>query len=376
MQHCPSCPPAVASPPPLAELAASPDWSDWRWQMAHAVRDPREACRLLGLPETVGTGLEALCARQPMFATPYYLSLARPGDATDPILKQCLPSHRELDGAGDDDPLAEGRDSPVPGLVHRYADRVLLTVSNACAVHCRHCMRRRFWSTRPQVRPRAELEAAMAYIAGAGSVREVIVSGGDPLLLPEEDLDWLLSRLAALPGIELIRIGSRLPAVLPQRLDAAFCALLAARPVPVWLATHFNHPAELTPAAANACDALLRHGVPMLNQTVLLRGINDDAETMSALCRGLVRLRVKPYYLFHGDPVAGTGHFRTGLDCGLAIMGELEKRLSGLAVPAFAFDLPDGRGKVRLEPTTLCGTAADGRRLVRDATGTIHAYAD
>ena len=352
-----------------------PGWADWRWQLRHAVRDPAVLSRWLGLGAAAGDAVCRTAQRYPLLVTPYYLALAQRADPEDPIVRQILPDPRELapDPMGSPDPLAEGRDSPVPGLVHRYPDRALLVATQHCAVLCRHCMRKRAWTPAAASTPPADFGPALAYLREHPGIREVLISGGDPLLLPEETLFGLLAALRALPHIEMLRLGSRLPVVLPQRFTPEFCARLGAVP-PVWLATQFNHPRELTPETAQAVGNLLRAGIPVVNQTVLLRGVNDDAPTLAALCTGLLRQRVKPYYLFHGDPVAGALHFRTGVERGLALLAELERTVSGLAVPAFAFDLPAGGGKVRLEPPLRCGALPDGTVVYRDREGQPRPY--
>lgn len=354
----------------------NPGWHDWRWQLRHAVRDPDVLADLLGLDADCRRDLARTAARWPLLATPYYLARARTLTPSDPIVRQILPDPRELldDPAGSPDPLGEGRDSPVPGLVHRYPDRALLVAGTRCAVLCRHCMRKRVWGA-PAAAAADEYRAALDYLRDHTGIREVLVSGGDPLLLPEARLFGLLDALRALPHIEIIRIGTRLPVVLPQRFTPRFCARLGAAG-PLWLATHFNHPQELTAETAIAAERLLRAGIPVVNQSVLLAGVNDDAETLAQLCTGLLRQRIKPYYLFHGDPVAGTLHFRTGVERGLELMAALERSVSGLAVPAFAFDLPDGGGKIRLEPAANAGRSPEGLPLYRDRQGHLRAYPD
>jgi lysine 2,3-aminomutase len=360
---------------PLATWPQDPGWADWRWQLRHALRDAVSLSQWLGLTPEAGEAVRRTALRYPLLVTPYYLALANRADPDDPIIRQILPDPRELtpDATASPDPLAERHDSPVPGLVHRYPDRALLVATHHCAVLCRHCMRKRAWPSGTQDAPPADFGPALAYLREHRGIREVLISGGDPLLLPEATLFGLLDALRELPHIEMIRLGSRLPVVLPQRLTPEFCARLGATP-PVWLATQFNHPRELTPETAAAVGNLLRAGIPVVNQTVLLRGVNDQAPTLAALCTGLLRQRVKPYYLFHGDPVAGTMHFRTGIERGLELLAELERSVSGLAVPAFAFDLPAGGGKVRLEPPARCGTLPDGTAVYRDREGRLCPY--
>ncbi len=326
-------------------------------------------------PRTDGTGTpcrdaytytgslpDRLSEQYPAAVTDYYLSLANADDPDDPILRQCRPDPRELDDedAADPDPLAEVRDSPLPGLVHRYPDRVLLVVTNRCAVRCRHCLRKRIWAADQAETLDLEcLDGVVAYLERHTEVREVLVSGGDPLTLTNYRLDHLLSRLRSVPHLEILRIGTRMPVVQPNRITHELCRVLRSHR-PLWLATQFNHPAELTAEARAACARLLDSGLPIVNQTVLLKGVNEDADTLESLFRGLLNFGVKPYYLFHGDPVRGTRHFRTGVRAGITLMSTLRERLSGLALPAFAVDLPGGAGKVILTPETPVRDMPDG----------------
>ncbi len=359
----------------LLAQSGSAQWSDWRWQMAHCIRDAAGLARAAGLSSDAVARATRCAEHHALVVTPYYLSLAAALSPTDPILRQVLPSAEEVSVAQHalSDPLGEARHSPAPRLVHRHRDRVLLVVTNRCAVHCRHCLRRRAWGAAGSWPGRAALTEALAYIRQTPHIREVILSGGDPLLVPEPDLFWLLSSLRAIRSVEIIRIGTRLPAALPQRFTPAFCERLGEYG-PVWVATQFNHPREVTSEAGLACERLVRAGLPLVNQTVLLRGVNDCSATIRRLGTELLRIRVKPYYLFHGDPVLGTMHFRTGIERGLTIMAELEGETSGLAVPTFALDLPDGAGKVRLQPATYGGTEDTGAERIRFQDGSSCSY--
>ncbi len=344
----------------VQRAATTADWHDWQWQLRHAIREPEIIIELLALDAAAATELRQAAERYPLQITPYYLSLAGQPQMTDPILRQCIPDIAELLEGGSADPLAEEVQSPTPGLIHRYPDRLLLVLNHHCAVRCRHCLRKRLWSEPPSEHP-SEVRIAQlrAYLKTQPQVREIIISGGDPLLLPEKRLQQWLRALAGMPQIEVLRVASRLPVVLPQRLTPQFCQTLTEFPA-TWLVTHFNHPSELTTAATIACQNVARAGIPILNQTVLLRGVNDDAETLRQLFTGLLRMKVKPYYLFHADPVAGTSHFRTGLRKGLEIIDALHGNVSGMAIPTFAFDLPDGGGKVRLLPQNVKPGARNG----------------
>ncbi len=349
-------------------------WQDWRWQRANSLTSLEELGRLLALPSEAVVARQAAQQRYPLLVTPYYLSLAGSRDLADPILRQCLPDPAELQNeVGEPDALAEESNSPVPRLVHRYPDRALFITGNYCAVHCRHCMRKRHWCQAMGLPSRAEISAVVDYLRRHSEIREVLISGGDPLLLPEEILAAIIAEFSAVSNIEHLRFGSRLPVTLPQRLDQDFCRLLASGKT-AWLATHFNHAQELTPEAAQAADNLLRAGIPVVNQTVLLKGINDTPEALGELLRGLLRLKIKPYYLFHGDPISGTTHFRTGVEKGLELLAALRGRISGLALPAYAFDLPHGAGKIRLEPEVSLGRNAAGQVVYRNYEGLAVPY--
>ena len=308
--------------------------------------------------------LQAVARRYPLRITPYYLGLLEgPGD---PLWRQCVPDLAELETDGLlSDPLNEAHLSPVAGLIHRYPDRALLLTSTTCAVYCRFCTRKRSIGCNAGGRP-VDFTAALAYIAKTPALHEVILSGGDPLLLDDDRLDNLLSRLRAIPHVETIRIHSRVPVVLPERITPRLCTLLGSHH-PLYLNTHFNHPRELTPAAAEACGRLAAAGIPLGNQSVLLRGVNDDVETLRNLLRGLLRLRVRPYYLHHGDLVAGTAHLRTTIETGLTLVAALRNTLPGMAIPQYVIDLPGGRGKVPLLPKAIEQLGA--MAIIRAANG-------
>ncbi len=332
------------------------EWSDWRWQLKHAARSLEDISDYLGIPVATLRERQETAQRYPIFVTPYYLSLAANADLSDPVLQQCLPSPAELENqcGGAPDALAEDGYSPVPRLVHRYPDRALFITGNFCAVHCRHCMRKRDWAKTLPAPTAEELGAACQYLRQHPEVREVLISGGDPLMLSEEALAEIIQSFSDIPTIEMLRLGSRVPVALPQRITPRLSAILGSGK-PLWLATHFNHPQELSKEIAEAVKMLMREGVVVVNQSVLLKGINDDAAVLAKLFTGLLQNRIKPYYLFHGDPIEGVMHFRTGLKRGLEIMNQLRGRVSGMAIPAFSFDLPGGAGKIRLQPEQVIG---------------------
>nr|WP_239077543.1 KamA family radical SAM protein [Geobacter sp. SVR] len=291
--------------------------------------------------------LRRVVATYPFRISGYYAGLIRYQD--DPIWRQCIPDVRELDDGQHPDPLAETALSPVPKLIHRYPDRVVVLVSNRCPVYCRFCMRKRHVGREDTPLSLPEFEQILAYIAARPAIRDVILSGGDPLMLDDGSLRYLLTRLRAISHVGVIRLGTRIPVTLPERVTPELCGILR-QFHPLYINTHFNHPAEMTTASAEACRLLADAGIPLGNQTVLLRGVNDTVETMRELMTGLLQLRVRPYYIHQMDLVKGTGHFRTPLSTGLEIMKGLRGHVSGLAVPYYVIDLPDGKGKVPVLP--------------------------
>jgi len=327
------------------------EWVDWRWQFGNRVRSLERLAGELKWPVSKLAPLKPVLRRYPLAITPYYLSLIDISDENDPLRRQCFPDPRELGFSlgGVPDPLGEEGAMPVPGLIHRYPDRGLAIVTGDCAVYCRHCNRKRMWRGKRSLGGRERLQAMVEYVTRTPSIREVIVSGGDPLTIPERLLDRFLGALRAIPHVEVLRIGSRAPVTLPMRITPALCALLK-RHRPLWFNTQFNHGREITPESARACEMLLMAGIPVSNQSVLLRGINDDYETMRDLLYGLERISVRPYYLFQCDPVFGTDHFRAEIGSGVEIMKRLRRAVSGLCLPRYVLDCPGGGGKIPLEP--------------------------
>jgi len=333
------------------------------------------ARRLPGL--VVTDDMRRTARRYPFAVTPYYLSLIEVPDPSDPIFRQCVPDPGELieNPELSADELGEfTRYSPVPGLIHRYPDRVVCMTTVFCPTYCRHCTRKRLVGKPAGEPTSAVLDAHVDYVRSHPGIKDVILSGGDPLTLPDERLEHLLARFRDIPSVDILRVGTRAPVTLPSRIDDALCATLE-KYHPVWLNTQFNHPRELTPQAATACDRLLRHGVPVSNQTVLLRGVNDAPETMEALCRGLLRVRVRPYYLFQCDPVAGVEHFRTPVARGVRILEHLQRALGGLGVPRLAADAVRAGGKVPIGPSYVLGHK-NGRLVMRNADGETVTYPD
>ncbi len=350
---------------------------DWTDELRHAVTSLAELEKRLELSEDERLGaLRAEQAGLPLSITPYYLGLADPHDPGCPIRRQCVPHLDEENEVPGDlvDPLGEKAHEKAPDLVSRYPDRALLLVSDRCSVYCRFCTRSRMVGAGGGARSLEYLAPAFAWLAAHPEIRDVIVSGGDPLVMSTDRLVQLFTRLRAISSIETIRLATRVPVTLPARITPELVRALR-RFHPVWVMTHFNHPKELTPLAARACARLVDAGFPVMNQTVLLRGINDDQATLQTLFRGLVRWRVRPYYLLQADPVRGTGHLRTPLDTGLRLMEELQGRLSGIALPKLIVDTPGGLGKVPILPNFIVHRSA-GRTVLRTFRGVEVEYLD
>ena len=332
-------------------------WNDWRWQMRERISTVEELGRYLRLCEAERAQIRAAGTQYRWAITPYYASLMDPDDPACPLRLQQVPSVQELhDDLGLPDPLAELDNSPVDAVVHVYPDRVAFKITNVCPTYCRYCFREYFVGNHDEHHTRAKLQQGIDYIARTPAIRDVLVTGGDPFLFSDERLDDLLGRLRAIGHVEIIRFGTRTPCTLPQRITPELCRILA-RHHPLWLNTHFNHPRELTPEAARACDLLLGAGIPLGNQTVLLKGVNDDVGVMRALIHGLLRLRVRPYYVFQCQLLAGTAHLRTSIERGLEVMQGLRGHLTGFGVPTYVLDTP--YGKVPLAPQYLLGRAGD-----------------
>jgi lysine 2,3-aminomutase len=342
------------------------EWRDWRWQLRHAVDSVDGLREVLSLTERELQGARRAAAQGlPLRITPYYLSLADPLDPRCPIRRQCVPDAAEADTAPGDlvDPLAEVAHEVAPHLVQRYPDRVLLLATDHCAVYCRFCTRSRMVGSGDGAVSLEALGPALQWLRAHSEVRDVIVSGGDPLTMSSDRLTRLLSSIRAIESVETIRLATRVPVTLPMRITDEL--LHALRPChPIWVMTHFNHPKELTPESIGACERLADAGFPVMNQSVLLAGINDDADVLSKLFRGLVRARVRPYYLLQADPVRGTAHLRTPIRRGIELIEQLQGRLSGIALPKFVCDTPGGRGKVPLGPEYVVARAP-GRTTLR-----------
>lgn len=351
-------------------------WNDWRWQLRNSFKTLAQLERVLKLSASERAALGE--HRQlPTQITPYYASLLDPENADSPLRRTMVMTTDEfVRSPGEaDDPLGEDDDLRAPGLVHRYPDRVLFLVTPLCPVYCRYCTRSRMVGDPAANQLGVEQwKAALDYIAATPAVRDVLLSGGDPLILADEKLEWLLSRLRAIKHVELIRIGTKVPVVLPQRVVPALTRILK-RYHPLWISVHFMHHDELTPEVAHACTALADAGIPLGSQTVIVKGVNDDTTTMTQLMHGLIKMRVKPYYMFQCDPVSGTAHFRTPVRKSLDLLRGLRGHTSGYAVPTFAIDAPGGGGKIPLVPEDTAHR--EGTDVVlRSFDGKLYRYPD
>ncbi|MBW2523381.1 MAG: KamA family radical SAM protein [Deltaproteobacteria bacterium] len=350
---------------------------DWRWQLRHAVTTSAGLARWLDLSPGERAGVDhAARGGLPLRVTPYVLSLLDRADPSCPLRRQFVPTAEEAVTVAGDlcDPLGERDHEVAPRLVRRYPDRALLLLSDQCAAHCRFCTRRE-WVARGRAKPSWQaLAPALEYLRQEHSVREVILSGGDPLLLGTNKLARLVAALRRIDHIQTLRLATRVPSVLPQRVTRELCDRLRELH-PIWVMTHFNHPAELTVEASAACRRLVDAGFPLMNQTVLLAGINDRAEVLEALFRRLISWRVRPYYLLQADPARGTGHLRTPLAAGVALMASLQGRLSGIALPKLVVDTPGGLGKVPVGPETVVARSS-GRTRLRTFRGVDVEYVD
>jgi lysine 2,3-aminomutase len=353
------------------------EWNDWHWQLRHRLRRLEQLSPFLELTMDEMTAVLSHRGSLPLAITPYYAGLLDPADPSQPLRRTVVPvNHEYLRSPGEaEDPLGEEDDSPVPGLVHRYPDRVLFLLTHFCSTNCRYCTRSRIvGSEQGLAGMKRRWQRAIEYIENTPRIRDVLLSGGDPLTLSDEKLEWLLSRLRKIPHVELIRIGTKVPVVLPQRITPALVRILK-RHHPLWMSIHFTHPQELTQETGTACTRLADAGIPLGSQTVLLAGINDSVDTMKALMHGLLRLRVKPYYLYQCDPILGSAHFRTPVRKGLEIIAGLRGHTSGYAVPTYVIDAPGGGGKIPLLPEYVVGR--DGEDLIlRNYQGRIFRYTD
>ena len=348
-------------------------WFDWRWQLSHRLNSPEEFEKIFPLSESERKALNSPDLFR-VDITPYFASLIDPDDPNDPIRKQIIPTDKEIvpfTGMMEDS-LAEDRHSPVPGLVHRYPDRVLMLVTTQCASYCRYCTRSRIVGDPSETFSREEFQMQLEYIKHNPQVRDVLLSGGDPLTLAPKILEELIAKLYEIPHVEIIRIGSRIPVFMPMRITDELCEMLQ-KYHPLWINIHVNHPAEISSELAEACDKLSRAGIPLGNQSVLLAGINDCVHIQRKLVQDLAKIRVRPYYLYQCDLVEGVGHFRTPVSKGIEIIEGLRGHTSGFTVPTFVVDAPGGGGKTPVAPNYVLSTS-DHRMVLRNYEGFITTY--
>ncbi|WP_167618931.1 lysine 2,3-aminomutase [Maribellus sediminis] len=353
------------------------NWKDWKWQLKHSVRSLDKFERLTGInfEEEEKAGLRKTFEKFPLSITPYYLSLINKENfRNDPVFKQAFGGIGELVTLKSEleDPLSEDRDSPVEGITHRYPDRVLFHVSNICSMYCRHCTRKRKVGDIDYVPSKAQLKKGIEYIANTPQVRDVLLSGGDPFMLPDSVIDWLLSEISAIPHVEIIRIGTRMPVVLPYRITDELVAILK-KYQPLWINTHFNHPNEMTSSAKEALAKLADGGFPLGNQSVLLADVNDCPRIMKSLLHKLVQNRVRPYYLYQCDLSEGLSHFRTPIGKGIEIMESLIGHTSGFARPTYVIDAPGGGGKIPVMPNYIISWSTN-KVVLRNYEGVITTY--
>ncbi|MDD2279817.1 MAG: lysine 2,3-aminomutase [Bacteroidales bacterium] len=352
------------------------DWNDWKWQVRNRIETLEELKKYIKITAEEEEGISKSLQTLRMAITPYYLSLIDPSNPNCPVRKQAVPSAAETYVSPADllDPLHEDEDSPVPGLTHRYPDRVLFLITDMCSMYCRHCTRRRFAGQKDAALPKDNIDKGIEYIANHPEVRDVLLSGGDALLVSDSRLEEIIKRLRAIPHVEIIRIGTRTPVVLPQRITDDLVNMLK-KYHPIWLNTHFNHSNEITPESAEACAKMANAGIPLGNQSVLLRGINDCPNIMKRLVHKLVMIRVRPYYIYQCDLSMGLEHFRTPVSKGLEIIESLRGHTSGFAVPTFVVDAPGGGGKTPVMPQYVI-SQMPGKIILRNFEGVIAAYTE
>ncbi|MDL2308391.1 lysine 2,3-aminomutase [Bacteroidales bacterium OttesenSCG-928-B11] len=351
-------------------------WNDWKWQVKNRIETLDELKKYINLTPEEEEGVAKSLQTLRMAITPYYMMLIDPEDRNCPVRKQAIPTGAETHRAAADllDPLHEDEDSPVPGLTHRYPDRVLFLITDMCSMYCRHCTRRRFAGQTDAESPSERIQKAIDYIARTPQVRDVLLSGGDALMVSDKMLESIIERLRAIPHVEIIRLGTRTPVVCPQRITDDLVNMLK-KYHPIWLNTHFNHSKEITPEAAEACAKLANAGIPLGNQSVLLRGVNDCVHVMKNLVHDLVKIRVRPYYIYQCDLSMGLEHFRTPVSKGIEIIENLRGHTSGYAVPTFVVDAPGGGGKTPVMPTYVISQSPN-RVVLRNFEGVITTYTE
>ena len=351
------------------------DWNDYRWHLKNAVVDTETLAGIIKLSQREIEDIEKTASRCRWQIVPYYASLIDAEDRGCPIFKQSVPTIQEYLSEDVEDHYAIVYNSPAPLVTRLYADRIIINVTNMCATFCRHCLRKKDISLKDMVYPREDVEAALSYVAECPEIRDVLLTGGDALSLPDDYIDFILTELDKIPHVEIKRLGSRMVATLPQRVTPDLCEMLA-RHKPVYLNTQFNHPLEITPESEAAVDRLIGAGVLVGNQSVLLKGVNNDKNVMKKLVQELIRIRVRPYYIFNCKKLEGIRHFRAPIADGLNIMENLRGYTSGLAVPTFIITAPEGKGKTPLAPTYLLNYNRNGKLLFRTWAGEVCEYED
>jgi len=360
----------------LWENVKEEQWLDWKWQLANRITTLEELEQVIALTKEEAYGVKMSLEKLRMAITPYYATLMHPGSSDCPIRKQAVPTIHETKISSYEfgDPLYEGVDSPVPGLTHRYPDRVLMLVTDQCSMYCRHCTRRRFVGINDDELSMHNLKISIDYIRKTKEIRDVLLSGGDPLCLADNRLEYILEKLRAIEHIEVIRIGTRIPVVMPQRITRNLCDMLR-QFHPLWINTHFNHPKELTSDAMNACSMIIDSGIPLGNQSVLLKRINDCPYIMKTLVQKLVKNRIRPYYIYQCDLSEGIEHFRTQLSTGIEIIEMLRGHTSGFSVPTFVVDAPGGGGKIPVAPQYVISQSSE-KVILRNFEGVICTYSE
>lgn len=350
------------------------EWNDWQWQVRNRIQDVETLGKIIDLTEKEKEDIGQVLDKFRMGITPYYASLMDPNDPSDPVRMQAVPTIMEthLSDSDLEDPLSEDEDSPVPGLTHRYPDRVLFLITDMCSMYCRHCTRRRFAGSKDSGVSKEQIDGCIDYIKRTPEVRDVLLSGGDCLLVSDERLEYIISELRKIDHVEIVRLGSRTPVVLPQRITDDLVNMLK-KYHPIWLNTHFNHPKEMTPEAMEACRKLADAGIPLGNQSVLLRGVNDSVAIMRKLVHDLVMNRVRPYYIYQCDLSLGIEHFRTKVSKGIEIMEGLRGHTSGYCVPTFVVDAPGGGGKTPVMPQYIVSQSPE-KVVLRNYEGVITTY--
>jgi lysine 2,3-aminomutase len=351
------------------------DWEDWHWQMKNRIAKLEQISQVINLTKEEEEGIKNAKGRMAMAVTPYWATLLDPDDPNCPIRRQCIPTQNEFHISPYEmaDPCGEDTDSPAPHLVHRYPDRVLLLATESCAMYCRHCTRRRLVGHEEKADNSADRwDPAIEYIRSNKKIRDVLISGGDPLTLEDEVLEDLIKKLRSIPHVEFLRLGTRVPVTIPQRITEKLVSILK-KYSPIWMSIHFNHPKEITRRTRIACEMLVDAGIPLGSQTVLLKGVNDRPSTMRRLVHELLKIRVRPYYIYQCDLVRGTQHFRTPVEAGINIVEKLRGHTTGYGVPTYVIDAPGGGGKIPISPNYIV-SQGKGKYVLRNYEGKVYTY--